>query len=115
MYAEFTAVGRLVADPEVRNVGKEDKVVNIRIAVNRFSKGESVTDFFNVVAWNNLADFIGNNFHKGNAIGIHGTPTIREFENKDGVNVRTFEVLATKAFFTGERREEPAPKKYSRK
>ena len=52
--------GRMVADPELRNISEDKAVCNFRIAVpKRFKPQEGAdSDFFNAVAWNHTAEFI---------------------------------------------------------
>ena len=60
--------GRLTADPELRQNPSGIAVTSFSIAVNRrYSKNasEQQTDFFNVVAWRQNAEFISRYFRKG--------------------------------------------------
>ncbi len=50
-------MGRLVKDPEVKEVGEGKRVMNVRLAVSRSfqnTKGEYDTDFFTIVFWEYL-------------------------------------------------------------
>lgn len=93
--------GRLVADPEVKQTPSGNAVCNIRIAVNRRVSGgdHPESDFFNVTAWNNTAEFIGRYFEKGAAICVVGRIQNRSYTDKDG-NKRTLtEIIADEAHF----------------
>ena len=66
-------MGRLVADPELRHTANNVAVTTFRIAVDRnyTPKGaERQTDFINLVAWRNTADFVSRYFHKGQLVAL---------------------------------------------
>lgn len=93
--------GRLVAAPEVKQTASGNTVCNIRIAVNRRVSGgdHPESDFFNVTAWNNTAEFIGRYFEKGAAICVVGRIQNRSYTDKDG-NKRTLtDIIAEEAHF----------------
>lgn len=93
--------GRLVAAPEVKQTQSGNTVCNIRIAVTRRVSGgdHPESDFFNVTAWNNTAEFIGRYFTKGAAICVVGRIQNRSYTDKDG-NKRTLtEIIAEEAHF----------------
>ena len=101
--------GRLVAAPEVKQTPSGNTVCNIRIAVNRRVSGgdHPESDFFNVTAWNNTAEFIGRYFEKGAAICIVGRIQNRPYTDKDG-NKRTLtEIIAEEASFVENKRDRP--------
>lgn len=93
--------GRLVAAPEVKQTPSGNTVCNVRIAVTRRVSGgdHPESDFFNVTAWNNTAEFIGRYFEKGAAICIVGRIQNRSYTDKDG-NKRTLtDIIAEEAHF----------------
>lgn len=93
--------GRLVAAPEVKQTASGNTVCNIRIAVTRRVSGgdHPESDFFNITAWNNTAEFIGRYFEKGAAICIVGRIQNRSYTDKDG-NKRTLtDIIADEAHF----------------
>lgn len=101
----FSGLGRLVADPELRETGNGIPVVNFRIAIERpfkNSQGEKETDFISCVAWRQTAEFINNYFSKGRMIAITGSVQTRGFEDKQGNRRTATEVLVAQAYFTGE-------------
>ena len=58
--------GRLCADPENSQTENGISVTKFKIAVNRPKlKDGTQTDFFNVTAWRNTADFVKKYFQKG--------------------------------------------------
>ena len=88
--------GRMVADPEITVVGaNQNRKCSFRIAVPRRFKTESGpdSDFINVVAWNNTADFVGRHFFKGKWINVVGPIQTRTWE-RDGQKYYGFEINA---------------------
>lgn len=94
-------VGRLTADPELKQTTNGISFVSFSIAINRsYSKGgERQTDFINIVAWRQTAEFIAKYFRKGNAIGIDGSIQTRNYVDKNGNNRTAFEVVVDNASF----------------
>ena len=66
--------GRLTSDPELKQTQSGISVVSFSVAVNRRTKPgmEQQTDFFNVTAWRQTADFVSRYFKKGSSICIVG-------------------------------------------
>lgn len=93
--------GRLVAAPEVKQTPSGNTVCNLRIAVNRRVSGgdHPESDFFNVTAWNNTAEFIGRYFERGSAICIVGRIQNRTYTDKDGNKRPLTDIIAEEAHF----------------
>ena len=89
-------VGRLTADPELRQTDSGIEVTRFSLAV---STGTNKTDFFNIVAWRQTATFITRYFHKGDGICIDGHLSSRQYE-KDGVKHTVYEVICDSAGFS---------------
>ena len=96
-------VGRLTADPELRQTPNGTNVCSFSVAVNRAfanANGERQADFINCVAWRQTADFIARYFRKGQNIGLNGTIQTRTYQDKDtGKNRTAFEVVINNAYF----------------
>jgi single-strand DNA-binding protein len=102
MYNRTIIIGRLTADPELRQTQSGVSVSSFSVAVNRtFAPrgGERQTDFFDVVAWRQTAEFITRYFTKGSAILVEGTMESRSFVDKNGNNGRVWELIASNAHF----------------
>ena len=95
--------GRLTATPELKTTPNGVSVCSFSIAVNRpYRQGEEQqTDFINIVAWRQTAEFISRNFIKGSMIGIEGAIQTRKYQDKDGNNRTVFEVVANDVQFVG--------------
>ena len=87
MYNKVIMMGRIVNDLELRSTTSGASVLSFRIAVDRRfqTKGEErKSDFFNVVAWRNEAEFISRYFSKGRMILIEGELQNRSYTDKNG-------------------------------
>ena len=103
-----TLMGRLTADPEVRTTTTGKSVCTFSIAVDRsFARAgeQRQTDFINIVAWENQANFISRYFGKGSMIAIQGSIQTRPYEDKNGNKRTAFEVIAREVSFCGSKSE----------
>ena len=103
-----TLMGRLTADPEVRTTTTGKSVCTFSIAVDRsFARAgeQRQTDFINIVAWENQANFISRYFGKGSMIAIQGSIQTRNYEDKNGNKRTAFEVIAREVSFCGSKSE----------
>ena len=90
-------VGRLVADPELKYTPSGVAVASFRIAVDRRFKsqsGEKETDFINIVAWKQSAEFAANYLSKGRLVAVHGRMQTRSWVQQDGQKRWKTEVVA---------------------
>ena len=89
------------------------------IAVNRNFKnneGKYDTDFINIIAWRNTAQFLGNYAKKGSLIGIDGKIQTRNYENQDGQKVYVTEVLVEQVdLLESKKQESETPKEEPQK
>lgn len=96
-------VGRLTADPELRQTPQGTSVATFSLAVQRnfASKGtERQTDFINIVAWRQTAEFVTKYFKKGQLMAVDGSIQTRSYQDKEtGKNRTAFEVLANNISF----------------
>ena len=96
-------MGRLTADPELRHTPNSIAVTTFTIAVNRSyvkQGAERQTDFIDVVAWRNTAEFICRYFKKGQMMAVQGSIQTRTYIDKEGRNRKVFEILADNVYFT---------------
>lgn len=94
-------MGRLVADPELRQTQSGIPVCSIRIAVDRdfLNNGTRETDFFDVVAWRSTAEFISRYFAKGRMIVVDGRLQTRPWTDRDGNKRVSVETVAESVYF----------------
>lgn len=101
-------MGRLTADPELRQTPNGISVLSFSIAVDRTyggKNGERQTDFINLVAWRQTAEFISRYFSKGQMIAVDGSIQTRNYTDKQGNNRTAFEVVIDNASFCGSKAE----------
>lgn len=105
MLNKVILIGRLTNDPELRKTQTGVSVTSFSVAVNR-SYAKDQTDFIDVVAWRNTADFVSKYFAKGRMIVIEGNLQTRLYEDKTGSKRKITEVIAENVDF-GEPKREP--------
>ena len=96
-------MGRLTADPELRQTPQGTAVTRFTIAVDRRYRreGSQNADFITCVAWRQSAEFICRYFQKGRMIAIEGQLQTRTWDGQDGKRQYATEVIVDSAFFTG--------------
>jgi single-strand DNA-binding protein len=93
-------MGRLTANPELKTTPQGTAVTSFTLAVERnYSKDEKQTDFINIVAWRNTAEFICKYFTKGQLVAVEGNIQTRKYTDKDGNKRIAFEILAEQVYF----------------
>ena len=109
MLNRVTLMGRLTRDPELRRTQSGTAVTSFSLAVDRDFKsresGEKATDFIDVVAWRQTAEFVCQYFTKGRMAVVEGRLQIRDWKDKDGNNRRSAEVVADNVYFGDSKRE----------
>lgn len=99
-----TLVGRLCADPILRQTRSGKPVATIRIAVN---DGPEPT-FHSVVAWGRTAEVVSQYLRKGRLVEVTGRSQERTWQHADGTERRTTEVVAYRIQFLNGRGTSPA-------
>ena len=96
-------IGNLTRDPEMRSTQSGVNVCNFSIAVNRRFRnpqtGQQETDFFNIVAWRQLADLCGRYLTKGRKVAVVGSIQTRTYEAQDGSKRNAFDIVADEVEF----------------
>lgn len=102
MINRIVLIGRLTADPELRQTPNGVSVTTFTLAVDRsFTKqnGEKETDFIRIVTWRGLAENCANYLKKGRLAAVDGRLQIRSYENKEGRRMTIAEVVADNVRF----------------
>ena len=97
-------MGRLTADPELRQTPSGVSVTKFTVAVDRrFANKdeEKQADFIDVVAWRQTADFVCKYFKKGSMIAVQGAVQTRTYEDKDGNKRKAVEIVADNVSLCG--------------
>ena len=103
-------IGRLTKNPELRTTSSQTAVTTFTVAVDRRFKnasGERQADFISCVAWRQQAEFVARYFSKGNRIGVVGSIQTRNWEDKDGHNRTTTEVVVDEIEFVESKTDKP--------
>ena len=91
-------MGRLTANPELKQTQSGTNVTSFTLAIDRPGTRDK-TDFINFVAWRQTAEFICKYFRKGHKIALTGYLTSRQYEDKNGNKRTAFEVVVDHAEF----------------
>ena len=113
MFNLVVLTGRLTQDVELKTTPNGVSVASFSIAVDRRGRGDDKqTDFINIVAWRQTAEFITKYFKKGSMIGIEGSIQTRKYQDKEGNTRTVFEVIANNVQFVESKRED-GPQEYN--
>ena len=103
MLNHITLMGRLTRDPELRYTQSQTAVVSFTLAVDRDFGGrdgaEKQTDFIDIVAWRQTAEFVSKYFTKGRMAVVSGRLQIRDWTDREGNKRRSAEVVADNVYF----------------
>jgi single-strand DNA-binding protein len=101
MLNKIMLIGNLGRDPEMSYTQSGKAVTKFSLAVSRRSRDRETgdrreeTQWFNIVAWDQLAETCNTYLHKGSKVYIEGRMTSRKYTNKDNLEVTAWEVTAT--------------------
>ena len=104
MMNKVIILGRLTANPEIRYTQAGKAVASLTIAVNR-GFGSDSADFINCVAWEKMAEIIGNNLSKGSQVLVEGRMQNRSYENNQGEKRFITEVVLNNIEFVGSKKK----------
>ena len=108
MLNNVVLMGRITADPELRHTPNNVAVTSFSLAVNRTyvkTGGERQTDFIDIVAWRNTAEFICKYFRKGQMMAVQGSIQTSTYQDKEGNKRKKFEILADNVYFTDSKKD----------
>ncbi|MBR4627348.1 MAG: single-stranded DNA-binding protein [Ruminococcus sp.] len=104
-------VGRLTADPELRQTQSGVASCRFTIAIDRKfadkNTGERQADFIQCIAWRQSAEFISKYFSKGKWICVEGSLRNNNYQDKNHPDVThyTMDVMVDNAEFVGNKGE----------
>lgn len=100
-------IGRLTADPELRQTPQGTAVTRFTVAVDRRFRreGGQQADFITCVAWRQQAEFVCRYFNKGKLIGVEGSIQTRSWDGQDGKRQYATEVVCDNVEFVGSKNE----------
>ena len=99
-------IGRLGSDPELRYTADGVPVATFNVATSETYKDKSgakqeKTEWHRVVAWRKLGEIAGEYLKKGKLVYIEGKIQSRDYEGKDGIKRKTFEIIASEMKMLG--------------
>jgi len=95
MLNKIMLIGNLGRDPELNVTAEGTPVTKFSLAVSRKTgNGEKETEWFNIVAWRQLAEICERYLHKGSKVYIEGRLTQRKYTDKEGIQRTAVEVIA---------------------
>ncbi len=117
MLNRIIIMGRLTRDPELRRTQSGTPVCTITLAVDRDFQsrdgGEKQTDFIDVVAWRQTAEFVSKYFTKGRMIVVEGSLQSRKWTDKNGQNRTSWEIQTDNVYFGDSKRDNQGGGEYS--
>lgn len=105
MLNNFSLMGRLTRDPEIKTTPSGVKVLSFTVACDRNFKnqdGTTTADFIDCVAWRQQAEFINKYFAKGKMIALTGSLQTRTYTDRDGIKRKVYEVNVESVNFAGD-------------
>ena len=91
-------IGNLGRDPEMNYTQSGTAITKFSLAVNRRTKAQSgewqdETEWFNIIAWDKLAERCSQYLHKGNKVFVEGRLTQRKYVDRNNVDRLSVEVI----------------------
>ena len=98
MLNKIMLIGNLGRDPEMSYTSSGIAVTKFSVAVKRVSKSptgerQDETDWFNIVAFRNLAETCNNYLRKGHKVYVEGRLTQRKYTDRNNVERTAVEVI----------------------
>ena len=109
MLNKVTLIGNLGRDPEIRHFEGGSKVTKFSLATNesykdKMGEWQTITEWHEIVCWGNQAERAERQLKKGNLIYVEGRISTRKWQDKEGNDRYTTEIIAN-YFRSLERRE----------
>lgn len=90
-------LGNMTRDPELRRTGTGKAVTNFTLALNRYNNDEA--DFVDCVCWEKIAENTAQYCSKGSKVAVEGSIQTGSYEDRDGHNRKTVNVLCNRVEF----------------
>ena len=107
MVNSVVIMGRLCAAPELKKTQSGTSVCSVCVAVDRPRRqdAEAQTDFLDIVAWRQTAEFLARYFGKGQQIAVEGKLQSRTWEDNEGHRRKAVEIVAAQLHFCGPKQD----------
>ena len=102
-------IGNLGRDPETRYAPSGGAICNVRLATTRNWKDKATgekkeeTEWHRIVFFDRLAEIAGEYLKKGRSVYVEGRLKTRKWQDKDGVEKYTTEIIAEEMQLLGSR------------
>src|SRR6266480_1044214 len=118
MLNKIMLIGNLGRDPEFQVTSDGTPFTRFSLAVSRTYKTNSgekkgETEWFNIVAWRQLAEICERYLHKGSKVYIEGRLTQRKYTDKNGIERSTVDVIANDMEMLTPKAASSGPESYS--
>lgn len=100
MYNRVIFMGRITAEPEMKQTNGGMSVTRFTIAVDKY-KREDGADFFNITAFGKTGEFVAKYFGKGQVIHVEGKLQNNNYEDSNGVKHYGYTIIADNVAFCG--------------
>lgn len=104
-----SVMGRFTRDPEIRTTQTGKSVASFTLACDRRkdANGNSQADWLDCVAWDKTAEFICRYFKKGDLCAVSGRLQTRQYQDKNGTNRKSTEIVVLDVSFAGGKSTSP--------
>lgn len=103
---EFTGIGRLTKNVEIRQTSNGKSVGSFTLAINGYNDH---TDFIRCQVWDKRADNLAKFTHKGSQIGVTGRINTGSYQDRDGKTVYTTDVVVSSFDLLDSKQDKPDP------
>ena len=100
-------IGNVGKDPEMRFTGNGTPVTSLSVAATEKYNDKETTEWFNVVAWQKLAEVCNQFLSKGKQVYVEGRQQTRKWDSDDGQTHYKTELIASRVLFLGKREDNP--------
>lgn len=99
-------VGRVGKDPETRYTPDGKAIANLSLATSEKRKGEEATEWHRLVFFDKLAEVVTNYVKKGSLIYVEGKIQTRKWQDNEGQDRYSTEIVANSMQMLGGKKEE---------
>lgn len=112
MLNRVIVMGRLGRNPELNHTQTGIKVARFSLAVDRDFKdkttGERATDWLDVVAWRQTAEFVAQYLTKGRMVVVEGRLQTNSYTDREGIKRKAVEIVADSIYFADSKASRPS-------
>lgn len=109
-YHKTIIIGRLGKDSEVKSTPQGKQVANFSVAVEEGFGEKKYTEWYNIVAWEKLAELVGQYLKKGALVAVEAKKRTRSWDDREtGKKVYREEFIAVEVRFLDKRTEDSVP------